>query len=210
MDCLDTTVVGDSCAIGGFGQCLSVSDLADDGTYYRASSVEYCPSSDSTCLACRATWISEYINNGDVTAAPVCVGSGGCICLAVCERPSRSTVIVEDECPLFGSGKIGGIMLIVGMGVVSVIVFALLALCIKRRSPRGPQLSLPGWKSMREKLIEAEHGEVAPTAGPAGVMRVQLQSTEGDTVLVEGAAVVIEEGEGFRPMSPSQHQRSYL
>ncbi|RLN94908.1 hypothetical protein BBJ28_00022677 [Nothophytophthora sp. Chile5] len=183
MDCLDTTVVGDSCAIGGFGQCLSVSDLADDGTYYRASSVEYCLSSDSTCSACRATWISEYINNGDVTSAPVCVGSGGCICLAVCERPSRSTVIVQDECPLFGSGKIGGIMLIVGMGVVSVIVFALLALCIKR---------------------------VLNCTGSSGVMRVQLQSTEGDAVVVEGAAVVVEEGEGFRPMSPSQHQRSYL
>lgn len=69
------------------------------------------------------------------------------------------------------------------------------------RSPRGPQLALSGWKSMREKLIETEHGNGTPGAGSAGVMRIQLSAAEG-------MAVIVEEGEGFRPASPSEQYRS--
>ncbi|GMF18880.1 unnamed protein product [Phytophthora lilii] len=69
------------------------------------------------------------------------------------------------------------------------------------RSPRGPQLTLSGWKSMREKLIETEQGNGTPSAGPAGVMRIQLSAAEGTSVIVE-------EGEGFRPESPSNQYRS--
>lgn len=69
------------------------------------------------------------------------------------------------------------------------------------RTPRGPQLSLSGWKAMREKLIETEHGNETSSAGPAGVMRIQLSTTEG-------TSAIIEEGGGFRPASPSEQYRT--
>jgi len=69
------------------------------------------------------------------------------------------------------------------------------------RSPRGPQLTLSGWKSMREKLIETEHGNETPSAEAAGVMRIQLSAAET-------MSVIVEEGDGFRPASPSEHYRS--
>lgn len=53
----------------------------------------------------------------------------------------------------------------------------------------GLQLQLDGWKSMCQELISKEHEFM----GDGAIL------THG-----EGPAVAVEEGDGYRPMSPSQ------
>lgn len=66
-----------------------------------------------------------------------------------------------------------------------------------RRPPRnGPLLGLDGWKSMREKLIETERAEIQGGNTALGGQR----GNEGAT---EAPVIIIEHGEGYRPMSPS-------
>jgi len=66
-----------------------------------------------------------------------------------------------------------------------------------RRPPRnGPLLGLDGWKSMREKLIETERAEIQGGNTTLGGQR----GNEGAT---EAPVIIIEHGEGYRPMSPS-------
>ncbi|KAG7397242.1 hypothetical protein PHYBOEH_001054 [Phytophthora boehmeriae] len=210
------------CAVGAFGQCLSTSELVEDTTYYEASRMTYCESSDAMCTTCRYNWLEEYAKSGEIASFPVCVGENGCVCIAVCERATRDSLVIHEECPAYETARVGSIILVLVAGVATFFIFCTIAFCVKKlllytgwlpvqqpgssvqtpprrqRSPRGPQLSLSGWKSMREKLIETEHGNEAPTAGPAGVMQIQLSTTET-------AAATIEEGDGFRPASPSGH-----
>ncbi|KAG6604688.1 uncharacterized protein IUM83_19202 [Phytophthora cinnamomi] len=225
-DCLNVGVVGDSCAVGNIGECVSTSERVEGESYYLAADTVYCESSDPTCSTCRARWLEEFASSGEVKSSAVCSGENGCICLAVCEREARNSLVIQHECPAYERAKVGSIMLIIAMGFASFIVFSMLTYCLKRllkctvpwfevypvdssmvgsrrppRSPRGPQLALSGWKSMREKLIETEHDNGTPVAGPAGVMRIQLSATEGTSVIVE-------EGEGFRPASPSEQYRT--
>ncbi|POM69462.1 Hypothetical protein PHPALM_14245 [Phytophthora palmivora] len=223
-DCLNVGIIGDSCAVGGVGQCISTSKQVEGETYYLADSATYCESSDKICTTCRIQWLEEYAARGEVTSS-ICFGDKGCICLAACERESRDALVIQDECPAYERAKVGSIMLVIAMGMASFIVFSMITYCLRKllkctmpwlemhpsdtsrvgrrppRSPRGPQLTLSGWKSMREKLIETEHGNGTPNVDPAGVMRIQLSTTEGTLVIVE-------EGEGYRPLSPSQHHRA--
>lgn len=64
-----------------------------------------------------------------------------------------------------------------------------------RREPSGPQLRLSGWKHMLEELIESERVQLGGDAKGAPVLT-------GTTAAP--AAVVVEAGEGYRPMSPSE------
>ncbi|KAG1698163.1 hypothetical protein DVH05_019830 [Phytophthora capsici] len=224
-DCLNVGIVGDSCAVGDIGQCLSVSKQVEGKTYYFASSAAYCAVSDENCTTCRTRWLQEYATSGEIQSSAVCMGENGCVCLAVCERETRNSAVIQHECPAYERARVASIMLVIAMGVAAFIVFSMITFCLKKllrcalpwldrdssdqpmlarrrppRSPRGPQLSLSGWKSMREKLIETEHGNGTPSAGPSGVMRIQLSATEGTSVIVE-------EGEGYRPDSPSEYHR---
>ncbi|KAG3158011.1 hypothetical protein PI126_g8033 [Phytophthora idaei] len=181
-DCLNKGIGGDSCAVGVFGQCLSISEQITGEAYYMAT---------------------------------------------ICERETRNLLVIHNKCPSFEKAKAGSIILVIAVGVASVIVFSMFTLCLKKllkrafpwleqvppdqsmlsrrlppKSPRGPQLSLSGWKSMRETLIETEKGNGAPNAGAAGVMRIQLSTTEG-------TSVIIEEGDGYRPGSPSERYRAH-
>lgn len=54
-----------------------------------------------------------------------------------------------------------------------------------RRVPSGPPLALDGWKAMREELVTKE--------------RVHLAGGSAVALVAE-----VEEGDGFRPLSPSQ------
>ncbi|KAG3020414.1 hypothetical protein JG687_00018068 [Phytophthora cactorum] len=226
-DCLNVGIGEDSCAVGGFGQCLSISEQITGETYYMATSTTYCESSDEICTTCRPRWLEEYAASGEVKSSSVCIGENGCICLAVCERETRNSLVIHNKCPSFEKAKAGSIILVIAVGVASVIVFSMFTLCLKKllkrafpwleqvppdqsilsrrlppRSPRGPQLSLSGWKSMRETLIETEKGNGALTAGAAGVTRIQLSTTEG-------TSVIIDEDDGYRPGSPSEQYRAY-
>ncbi|OWZ10862.1 hypothetical protein PHMEG_00016202 [Phytophthora megakarya] len=217
-DCLNVGVVRDSCAVGTIGQCVSTSKQSDGEIYYFAANATYCESSDKTCTTCRGQWLEEC-SGGETVTPSVCLGENGCVCLAACERQLRDALVIQDQCPAYERAKVGSILLVIAMGVGSFIVFSMITYFLRKflkctvpwlelhpsdtstmrrppRSPRGPQLNLSGWKSMREKLIETEHGNGTPKAGPAGVMRIKLATTEGTSVIGE-------EGEGNRPTSPS-------
>ncbi|EEY58591.1 uncharacterized protein PITG_10683 [Phytophthora infestans T30-4] len=210
-DCLNVGVVGDSCAVGVFGQCLSISEQIAGEVYYLASSSSYCDFSDEICTTCRSRWQEEYAAKGGDKSSTVCIGQNGCICLAVCERETRNSLVVHNRCPSFEKAKVGSIMLVIAMGVASFIIFSMFIFCIKKllkralpcTPPRGPQLSLSGWKSMRERLIETEKDNESSSAGASGVMRIQLSARE-DT-----SSVIIEEGEGYRPGSPSEQYQTH-
>ncbi|KAG6966791.1 hypothetical protein JG688_00006584 [Phytophthora aleatoria] len=226
-DCLNMLLETDECAIDPNGACVSISEQITGEAYYMATSTTYCESSDEICTTCRPRWLEEYAASGEVKSSSVCIGENGCICLAVCERETRNLLVIHNKCPSFEKAKAGSIILVIAVGVASVIVFSMFTLCLKKllkrafpwaeqvppdqsmlsrrlppRSPRGPQLSLSGWKSMRETLIETEKGNGAPSAGAAGVMRIQLSTTEG-------TSVIIEEGDGYRPGSPSEQYRAH-
>lgn len=120
------------CAVGNIGQCLSTSDRVDGESYYLAAGSTYCEASDKNCSTCRARWLEEYAASGEVKSSPVCSGENGCICLAVCEREAKNSLVIQDECPAYERAKVGSIMLVIAMGFASFIVFSMLTYCIKK------------------------------------------------------------------------------
>lgn len=70
------------------------------------------------------------------------------------------------------------------------------ALLVERRASR--MLTLGGWNSYRSRLVDTEHESL-------GFKDIALSEAQ--------SRVVVQEGEGYRPLSPSQHlsrQRSEL
>lgn len=67
----------------------------------------------------------------------------------------------------------------------------------REREPKGPQLNLSGWKSMREKLIESERHHL-------GGRRSRVTRTLADTAPLD---LDVEEGADYRPASPSEFER---
>ncbi|KAF4037331.1 hypothetical protein GN244_ATG10559 [Phytophthora infestans] len=133
--------------------CTCISEQIAGEAYYLASSSSYCDFSDEICTTCRSRWQEEYAAKGGDKSSTVCIGQNGC--------------------PSFEKAKVGSIMLVIAMGVASLIIFSMFIFCIKKllkralpwpeqlppdpsvlsrgrpqRPPRGPQLSLSGWKSM--------------------------------------------------------------
>lgn len=180
-----------------------------------------------------------------------CVGADGCICLAGCTRPTRVSIIVDELCPLFGSqttrilafGAVGiGVCLC--FGLITILTRWMLnkftpdsltlppqsvqqerrrrARRLPRREPSGPQLSLSGWKAMREQLIHSENtslslpGVAAAGAGDEvsdGSSNIDSDSDsdsdcEGEhlasRLAINTTVVTVEQGDAYRPLSPSQ------
>ncbi|RLN20747.1 hypothetical protein BBJ28_00001022 [Nothophytophthora sp. Chile5] len=71
-----------------------------------------------------------------------------------------------------------------------------------RPQQSGPQLNLTGWKSLREKLIETENGFITGESVTLDTRERAETFTETDT-----PAIRLEEGEGYRPASPSELER---
>ncbi|KAI9985804.1 hypothetical protein PInf_024570 [Phytophthora infestans] len=185
----------------------NVSTSGDSCTWYAGESCE----KSRTCYDCLNVGVvgdsEEYAAKGGDKSSTVCIGQNGC--------------------PSFEKAKVGSIMLVIAMGwrrssssrcsllhqkaAQASITLAratstdpsVLSRGRPQRPPRGPQLSLSGWKSMREKLIETEKDNETSSAGAAGVMRIQLSARE-DT-----SSVIIEEGEGYRPGSPSEQYQTH-
>lgn len=214
--------------------------------YYPSNNYTYCATIDATCASCRATWMeSSSVAKG---AASSCTGAGGCVCVAYCEMPEWSKIVLERNlCPSFVSTITTSkevayykLLIALGIGIGLCAVFTVIALgvrylvrilearstrcdplycrvCIRivshkccltfqfynvaelarlnrrrrpRREPSGPQLRLSGWKAMLDDLIESERVQLG------GDARAPVLTAEAPTVLVE-------EGDGYRPMSPS-------
>lgn len=79
---------------------------------------------------------------------------------------------------------------------------------MKREAPKGPFLSLSGWLAYRERLIEAEREKISH--GKAAVPRLDATfDAVRDLALTNAppSRVLVQVGEGFRPMSPSHLSR---
>ncbi|RLN77554.1 hypothetical protein BBJ28_00015065 [Nothophytophthora sp. Chile5] len=225
-DCLNVGISGDSCVVGSIGQCVSASEVAGGGAgsfYYPASSRTYCPKTDAACASCRAEWIKEYTQDGYMHSARECEGADGCICLSVCERPNREEVIIASSCSLLAN-RATRILVVLGMAIGAFLAFTLLAVAVRviirrrhlvqrqqeqaeraarveaRRATRlstRRQLNLKGWSGMRDKLIASDHER----------LKSKEDSTAEKPTLASTPAppVIIEEGDGYRPLSPSEH-----
>ncbi|RLN95859.1 hypothetical protein BBJ28_00008389 [Nothophytophthora sp. Chile5] len=100
-----------------------------------------------------------------------------------------------------------------GVGFATHFVFTCLLTEVARANPNrppprpqrsGPQLNLTGWKSLREKLIETENGFITGETVTLDTRERAETFTETDA---DVPAIRLEEGEGYRPESPSELER---
>ncbi|KAG6613275.1 uncharacterized protein IUM83_17004 [Phytophthora cinnamomi] len=220
-DCLNVALPGLDCAVSPYGECMNSYLLSSVGGYPMAN-YTYCSSDDAVCSACRANWTSDYNSGAYVDATATCVGSGGCICIASCEMPNRDDTIVNNWCiPALDGSQF---RLVAGLIAGTIALFIVATVITKRQLARRqqqdaddrearnaaraalrearrpaasahlPQLSLSGWADMREKLVTSEHSQLA---GGGAVSKPTLARTS--------TAAIVEEGDGYRPMSPSEH-----
>ncbi|KAL4146568.1 hypothetical protein PRNP1_012432 [Phytophthora ramorum] len=178
--------------------------------YFPASDYSYCSTNDSVCATCISEWTTNYEATGTAGSTTYCTGSSGCVCVAAVEVPEWQQTVVAYQC---GSASDSESSSEFSSGTRTCIILAmcvcgclLLAVFVVRRymrvagprnfgpgsiphpPPSGPQLSLAGWKSLREKLIETEHGFVrGDTARLDATVRSAESMTDASTVTVQVA-----------------------
>ncbi|EGZ29126.1 hypothetical protein PHYSODRAFT_294421 [Phytophthora sojae] len=214
-DCLNVLLSTDECAIDPNGACVSVSVYKESeppSGYFPASNYSYCSANDSVCSTCLSEWTTDYETTGSTGTKTYCTGSDGCVCVAAVEVPNWEQTVIANKCDGsstsadnfqdFSPGTQIGIILALCIGGV-----VLLSVFVVRRhsrrapvdhgpwyfpesesahhAPSKPQLSLAGWKSLREKLIEAEHELVE---GDTVRLDVPTRSPE---LLVEGPTATL-------------------
>ncbi|KAH7465928.1 hypothetical protein PRIC1_014706 [Phytophthora ramorum] len=221
-DCLNVALSSQDCAVSPYGECMSSYMLSSVGGY-PMSNFSYCSSDDVICTACRTNWTRDAAAGQYVDPTAMCVGSTGCICLASCALPDRDDTIVNNWCvPALDGSQF---RLVAGLIAGTIALFVVATVITKRQLARRqrqdveqrderraaraalretrrpaasahlPQLNLSGWAGMREKLVSTEQERLGGTA---------TKPTLARTSTVPPAAIV-EEGDGYRPMSPSEH-----
>lgn len=217
-DCLNVLLDTDECVIDPNGACVSMSVyeqyLADReyyeplSRYFPALNYTYCSANDSVCSTCIEEWTINYETTGSAGATMFCTGSDGCVCVAATEVPNWKQTVIANQCDEssnssqeFSSGT--RICIILALCVSGVMVLAVFVIrrCIRtgtrtpgsaHHQPSGPQLSLTGWKSLREKLIETEHTSVnGDTARLDATARSAEVLAEAPTVTVEVCTVAV-------------------
>ncbi|KAE8991987.1 hypothetical protein PF011_g17726 [Phytophthora fragariae] len=223
-DCLNVVIPGQDCAVSPYGECMNSYLLSSVGGYPMAN-FTYCSSDDAVCSACRANWTSDYNAGAYVDSTATCVGNNGCICIASCEMPNRDDNIVNNWCiPALDGSQF---RLVAGLIAGTIALFIVATVVTKRQLARRqrqgavdrearnaaraalretrrpaasahlPQLSLSGWADMREKLVTSEQSQLA---GGSAANRHTLARTS-----TTPPAAIVEEGDAYRPMSPSEH-----
>lgn len=127
------------CALDStLGLCVPVSTIsasaADDATarYYTAATYSYCSGEDAACAACRADWLQQFQSVGYVRASDaVCIGEGGCVCMAACVNPQWSTTVLSDQCSLFG-GAFSRVMACIGIGGCILVLLVFVCACLRK------------------------------------------------------------------------------
>ncbi|TMW65227.1 hypothetical protein Poli38472_009394 [Pythium oligandrum] len=236
-DCLNMGLYnGERCMVHSSGYCTSMSayrlsrdfrrHFASNTTsmLFPSTNTTYCEANDPVCGECRATTFKEWQN---ATSPPAyCLGNDNCVCIASCESPNWQETVVNLTCdpPVTTrstKNQLASISTIVTIVVGCVVTsfFALVLLsCFRRsrqrrsglpgnarrRDPEGPQLELSGWKAMREELINKERDFVAEDSR---LTRSSRRPSEGEGQSTDAPAVMVEEGDAYRPASPSRmHQ----
>ncbi|GLD99657.1 hypothetical protein PINS_up008383 [Pythium insidiosum] len=196
---------------------------------FPASNTSYCPSEDPYCAPCRAAWSNPF-GNSKLSYLRYCRGLGGCVCIQACEVSSRTDNTIMQRCTPFGANSPSAKTVYMSVAIMAGLccVFALATLAVRvwvrrsdrregrgqpymprapRREPLGPQLTLSGWRSMREKLIETERGQLQgeTTSSARGEARGETSTTLAVPIIdnTPGPTVQVEHGEGYRPLSPS-------
>ncbi|KAF1322148.1 hypothetical protein FI667_g11519, partial [Globisporangium splendens] len=169
---------------------------APEATYYLSENATYCSASDTTCASCKAQWLKDYASGRSLYSIPLCTGSNGCVCLAACELPNWQVIVTDAQCVASASDSSSlssnDFLLGAGYCVAMVVAFTLISMGVGKlvrktdssnaaaarqrrdlhrglpvRVPSGPQLSLAGWTSMREKLMQGDDGANGPGASLA-------------------------------------------
>ncbi|KAG7384975.1 hypothetical protein PHYPSEUDO_002057 [Phytophthora pseudosyringae] len=223
-DCLNVAIPGQDCAVSPYGECMNSYMLSSSGGY-AMSNFTYCSSDDAVCSSCRDSWTSDNAAGVYVAPSAICVGTSGCICIASCEMPDRDDSIVNNWCiPSLDGSQF---RLVAGLIAGTVALFVVATVITKRQlahrqrqdahdrearnaaraalretrrpaaSAHLPQLSLSGWADMREKLVSSEQSQLA---GGSAATKPTLARTS-----TTPPAALVEEGDGYRPMSPSEH-----
>jgi hypothetical protein len=100
--------------------------------YYTAATYAYCSGEDAACAACRADWLQQFQSVGYVRASDaVCVGDGGCVCMAACVNPQWSTTVLSDQCSVFG-GAFSRVMACIGIGGCILVLLLFVCACLRR------------------------------------------------------------------------------
>uniref|UniRef100_K3X0Q0 Uncharacterized protein n=1 Tax=Globisporangium ultimum (strain ATCC 200006 / CBS 805.95 / DAOM BR144) TaxID=431595 RepID=K3X0Q0_GLOUD len=183
----------------------NVSNPDVDG-YYPSANYTYCSINDNTCNACRARWRQVFDSTGAAPELEMCRGADGCICLSICEMPNRKQQIISSRCSSFGMMAAPSKLIMtmyLGAAVIGLLLLTLLMFKAwerkkredartearrerreRRRNrlpPSGPQLSLTGWNSLRDKLLETEL--VGDDTLPRDGVRNQINKQRGNARL---------------------------
>lgn len=200
--------------------------------YFPSSEYEYCSANDSICATCSEQWNSNFASTGKAGMSSFCTGTDGCVCIADCEVPDWQDSVINDQCypNTSGSGAESGtsmatritVSIFVGVAVAVILAFATWGVrrfvnrgnyqanvirretrTIPRPPPTGPQLSLSGWKSLRQNLIDTEHGFVG--GSDTVTLQRNVQGSFVPAATDNTPEIRLEEGEGYRPASPGGH-----
>ncbi|ETI44419.1 hypothetical protein F443_10886 [Phytophthora nicotianae P1569] len=226
-DCLNTALYsGQKCTITPGGYCTKIDEYdytldyrrvySDSAAhYFPSTNTTYCELDDATCTKCRSDkLLGAY--SGKTNLTEYCVGENDCVCVAFCESPQWKSIVVQDTCEATPAVDDSGSS-IPSIAIASVIMVgmllgltAILQLCnifrarrrevrwqnmltqsiAVRRPTTGLTLELSAWKEMHDGLIADERN-----VGNAGH---RLADASNDAPMV-----TVEEGDGYRPMSPS-------
>ncbi|KAF4148628.1 hypothetical protein GN958_ATG02183 [Phytophthora infestans] len=198
--------------------------------YFPSSEYTYCSANDSVCATCNEQWNANFASTGSAGMSPYCTGTDGCVCIADCETPDWKDSVVDDQCFADGSGSgvLAGssmatritVSIFVGVAVAVFLAFATWGVrrFVNRRQfgleviyretrtrprppPKGPQLALSGWKSLRQNLIDSEHGFIG---SEAVTLQRNAQGSFTPATTETTAEIRLEQGE-FRPGEPGRH-----
>ncbi|TDH69520.1 hypothetical protein CCR75_009626 [Bremia lactucae] len=170
--------------------------------YFPSSKYNYCSGNDSVCAACSKQW-NNTIDSTETTGLPsICTGTGNCICMAVCERADWKDAVLNAQCSSSQSDADVGasmvtrvaVLIIVGVAVAVIVAFVMWGVhryIIRSRNRRqemrlpppsrstGQQLSLSGWKSLRQNLIDLEYESIGN--GQAMTLQHNVQDERSGT-----------------------------
>ncbi|KAL3666402.1 hypothetical protein V7S43_008653 [Phytophthora oleae] len=201
--------------------------------YFPSSEYTYCSANDSICATCSEQWNANFASTGSAGMSSYCTGTDGCVCIANCEVPDWQDSVINNQCTASssGSGETGTSMatritisIFVGVAVAVFLAFATWGVrrfvnrgnyeadVIRRETrtrprplPTGPQLSLSGWKSLRQNLIDSEHGFVS--GSETVTLQRNVQGSFAPATTDNAPELQLEEGEGYHPASPGEHER---
>ncbi|POM69466.1 hypothetical protein PHPALM_14247 [Phytophthora palmivora] len=231
-DCLNTALYsGQKCTITPGGYCAKINQydytldyrrvyLDSAAHYFPSTNTTYCEHDDATCTKCRADkFVAAY--SGQANLSAYCIGENDCVCVAFCESPNWESTVVEEACEATPTRGINSASSIPSIGIAAIIMVGILlamsailqlvnmfrarrrevrwhnmlaqSISVRRQPTTGLALELSAWKEMRNSLIADERN-----VGKKDVLAHRFADAPDDAPMV-----TVEEGDGYRPMSPS-------